>query len=63
MGGPLGHPTAAAAGAEPAALAREGHQPIEMARAAPKAGEAGGKRAALQELAKLSLFHGSLTLA
>jgi len=39
---PLRHAPAATAGAEPAALAREGDQSIEPAGGAPKAGEAAG---------------------
>jgi hypothetical protein len=56
---PLGHPAAAAAWAKSAALAREGHEAIESAGGAPKAGEAAGQTAALQEVAEL-LLHKAL---
>ena len=50
--GTLGHAAAAAAGAEAAALAGKGDQPLQRAGVAPEAGEAVGEDAAGKELAE-----------
>ncbi len=55
-GGVLGHAPTTAARAEAATLARERHEPLEGAIAAPKAGEAQPQHAAREKVPKL-LFH------
>jgi hypothetical protein len=60
---PLRHPAGAAAWAEPAALAREGHEAIQSAGGAPKSGEAAGQTSAPQEVAKLLLHEARKPLA
>ena len=50
-----GHAPAAAARAEAAALAREGHEPLEGAIAAAHAGEAAGEDPAAEEVTELAL--------
>ena len=52
---PLGHPSTTTPRAEAAALARKGHEAVQSARGAPKAGEAAGQTATPQEVAELLL--------
>ena len=52
---PLSHAPVATPRAEPAAVAREGHEAIQSAGGAPKSGEAAGQTPATQEVAELLL--------